>query len=501
MKELFRGRSLYIIIAAVLIVIVLSMLSRINDTGKNDVVSAVVENGSVQQLVSVSGVAEAEQTAELAFPITGIVKTVAVEKGSVVAAGDLLIELDSKDLLADRQDATAALATAVANRDELLAGPSSEARVVTDETVELKKEALETTIQNEERKIENARRTLLSNGLAVFSDDPDEEAVPPTISGTYTCAAEGSYTISVFSSASVSGYSYRLSGLEFGTYVASTEQALALGACGLRIQFDSDSNYNRSVWTIEIPNTKSNSYTTNLNAYNLAKTQAASAITLAEQDVALAEASATNENAPARNEAVTRANAAIAQAQARLAGIDAQIADRTLVAPFSGTITEIDILPGETVTTVPVVTLLADQEFEVVARIPEIDIGKLLIGQKAQLVFDARSTEVVEGTIHFISLKSTEIDGVAYYEAVIELDTLPVWLRSGLNADIDIIIEEKKDVLRLPKRFVVKTDGGYEVLVRDGDKVASTTVKVTLEGNDGFVAITGLNQGDVVVAP
>ena len=152
-------------------------------------------------------------------------------------------------------------------------------------------------------------------------------------------------------------------------------------------------------------------------------------------------------------------------------------------------------------TTAPVLTLLAAADFEVTARIPEIDIGKLLVGQPVEMVFDARSGETLMGTIDFISLQATEIDGVAYYEAVIFLETVPEWLRSGLNADIDIIISEAKEQLRVPKRFVFATDDGYKVLKQTGETTATTTVRVELEGNDGFIALTGLNEGDVLVAP
>jgi RND family efflux transporter MFP subunit len=395
----------------------------------------------------------------------------------------------------------AALSRTIANRDELLAGPSTEERSVTSETVILKSDALETTKQNEARKVENARRNLLSSGLTAFSDKPDEDAVPPSVSGTYSCTVEGTYTLDVFSSGAQSGYSYKLSGIETGTFIASVDQAIAMGTCGLRVQFDSNSNYNNTLWYVEIPNTKSPNYVTNVNTYNLAQTQAASAITLAEQEVALAAANATNSNAPARIEAVARANADVAQAQAKLARIDATIADRTLRAPFTGTITLIDILPGETVTTAPVVTLLAASDFEVTARIPEIDIGKLLVGQKVEMLFDAKDDVTVTGFVDFISLKATEIDGVAYYEAMITLDETPAWLRSGLNADVEIIIEEMTNVLRIPKRFITKVDNGFAVLQKSGEQIATTTIEVLLEGNDGYYALTGLNAGDTIVSP
>jgi len=354
---------------------------------------------------------------------------------------------------------------------------------------------------NEAQKVENALQNLLSSDLMAITNDPIESAIAPEVSGTYNCSQEGRYIIDVYASKSESDYSYRLSGIESGTFTASVQQPSAMGTCGLRLLFDTDSRYDRTQWTIEIPNTKSSTYITNRNAYALAQTQAANAIKLAEQDLSLSTANATDNNAAPRSEAVTRAEATIAQAQAGLDRVDATISDRVLRAPFGGTITELSVLPGETVGNAPVVTILAETEFEVTARIPEIDIGKLLLGQKVEMVFDARSTETLTGTIDFISLQATEIDGVAYYEAIILLETVPVWLRSGLNADIDIIIAEAENKLRVPRRFVTETENGFAVLKKDGETTATTTVQVELDGNDGYIAIIGLSEGDVIVAP
>lgn len=501
MKSLLHNRYVYIGVALTLISIMLLMVHGIGSGNGTEVITSTVEVGSVRQLVSVSGIAEAKQTAELAFPVTGIVKTVAVKTGDIVKTGDVLVTLDARALLADRQDALAALSRTVADRDELLQGPTLTAQDVTAAELAAKEAALRTTKETEEQKVANAYRTLLSSDLTTYSEDTDEDAVPPLLSGSYTCDTAGTYLIEVFSSKADSGYSYYLSGLESGTFPVSTDQPIALGTCGLRIIFDAASSYSRTTWHIDVPNLKSSQYVANRNAYALAVTQAESAIALAEQAVTLAKADATNQNAPARNEAIDRANADVAQAQARLNRIDSTIADRTLTAPFGGVITNIDILPGETVTTVPVVTLLANSEFDVTARIPEIDIGKLQTGQRVEMLFDARTTEVVTGAITFISPRATEIDGVAYYEAIIKFDTVPTWIRSGLNADIEIIISERTDSLRIPRRFLTTTDTGYEVLVLKDGTTATTTIEVLLEGNDGFVAITGLNQGDTIIAP
>jgi RND family efflux transporter MFP subunit len=501
MKRFLRHRFFYIGTAFLLILVMVLLMLGVGQNNKETGVLTTVELGSVRQLVSVSGISEAKNNAELSFSSTGLVESVLVNVGDTVEAGAILATIDSATALADRQEALAALTKAKANKIELVAGPQSESRQVTSKTITLKEQALATTIETEANKVKNALNALRSNELTAYSNDADEDAVAPNISGTFTCDAEGVYEIEVYSSRSESNYSYKLSGLESGGSTASTLQAIPLGTCGLRILFDANSTYGNTTWYVEVPNTTNESYVTYKNAYELAKTQAESAITLAEQDLALAKATGASTNAPARSEALVRADADIAQAEARLARAESSIVNSVLRAPFSGTVTELDISVGEISTLEPVITILADSAYTMTARVPEIDISKLTVGQKVEMVFDAKEDEHVTGVTSFISLKPIIIDGVSYFEAYIDFENTPTWMRSGLNADVDIILSETSQALRLPKRFVTETNGTYTVLLRNGETTATTTVSVTLLGNDGYVAFTGLNEGDIVVAP
>jgi multidrug efflux pump subunit AcrA (membrane-fusion protein) len=501
MSIFFSNRWLYITITVSVIVFVIGLLFHIGNKREPILVTTTVEMGQVRQLVSVSGIAKANQSANLAFPTTGIVDQVLVRTGDTIEAEMVLATLDSRTLYTDRAEAEAMLDAALADRAVLLAGPTSETRSVTNETIVTQELALKTTEVTEAEKIKNAYRTLLSSNLEAYSKDPNRDAVAPIISGTYTCDVEGFYQLELFASQAQSGYSYRLSGLESGTYDATTRQPSPLATCGLEIQFDKDSNYTRNTWIISVPNTRSANYLSNLNAYELAVTQANNAIKTAEQNLIVARVSAEDKNAPARSENIAKANAVIAQARARLNRIDTTIAKQKLVAPFSGTITNVSVLPGEIVTTNPIITLLADTDFEVIARIPEIDIGKLLVGQRADLLFDARPQEILSGEVRFISPKATEIDGVAYYEAFITLDQLPQWMRSGLNADIEIILTEEISILRVPRRFITKTATGHTAHLLQFGSISIVPIEIILEGNDGFVAISGVNEGDILVAP
>jgi HlyD family secretion protein len=466
-----------------------------------DWVTDSVTRGNVESIVSVSGAVEAENTASLAFPVSGIIAEILVKEGDTVERGAVLALLEQSGLLAERQDALSALKIAEADRAELISGRRTEERDVTDIGVAIARDNFVRVAAEEAEKVQNAYRTLLSSDLEVVPVDKSIADVPPRINGSYTCGSSGIYTMNIFRSSAQSGFSYRLSGLESGTYTGYTESPAPFGSCGLSIQFSAGTTYSNREWFIEIPNTRGLRYTENLNAYTLALQQEKNAVAAAQQALEKAEREAALENAAPRAEALARATANVEQAAARLAQVDARIEDRALRAPFSGIVSKLSAVRGESVGASPVLTMVADDTFELIIRVPEIDITKVALGQRAEVVFDARQDEVIVGNIVFIAPLATLIDGVAYFEATIAFDEPPAWLRGGLNADVDIIVERREDVLRIPKRFLIEDGGTYSVIVPAGTKTATTAVEVGFIGNDGFVEISNLGEGDTVIAP
>jgi multidrug efflux pump subunit AcrA (membrane-fusion protein) len=463
--------------------------------------TTTVDTGEVSELVSVSGVVKAEQTADLGFPVTGTLAHLAVAEGDRVGAGSVLASLSTSSLAAELAEADARVASARATYAELLAGQRPEERTLTDTTVATAITNRERISTEENKKVANARRLLLSTDLVAIPRDSTNDDIPPTISGTYTCDNEGEYIVRVFRSRADSGYSFTLSGLESGTETAYTSTAGPLGTCGLRIQFDDSEVYSAGEWVIAVPNTRGAEFASLQNAYALTRLQAENAITAATEAVTRAEQQAALETAPARPEAIARAAAAITEATARRDSILTALADRTLTAPFSGTITKITGSVGETVGQATIITMVADTAFSVTVRIPEIDIASVIPGQPAEIVFDAAPRERIAGVVSVISPLATIIDGVAYFEATITLAEKPTWLRGGLNADVDIIVTSLPAVTRLPKRFVVMDNGSASVLMQDGESVRSLPVEIGLVGTNGFIEVIGLTPGTVVVAP
>lgn len=470
-------------------------------TTEPEVETITVSRGTVESVVSVSGFVEATQLANLGFPTNGIVTDVMVQEGDVIEAGDIIATQGAQQLVAQRIQAVAARDALAAQLEASENGASPETIALSVIAADNAETALEKTKQEQATKIEAARRTLYSNNLQARSTDSAEEAVPPTISGAYTCTATGTYSISLYSSQADSNYSYRYNGLETGNDTAYINQPDTLGECGLSIQFAPNSKYNASNWTIQIPNTDAPNYTSVQNAYNIAVEQADVAITAAENALLSNTQEEVAVTARTRREILAQQSAELRSAQAKITEIDAAIIDRSIIAPFSGVVTDVSVEIGETAGTAPVITTLANNTFELITRIPEIDINQIAVGQTAFVTFDAAADERLAGTIIYVAPLAIEIDGVAYFEAKIQLEQTPTWLRAGLNSDIDIVTNTQPDLLRLPKRYITTTDTSDTVLVMRDGAYTPTTVTIVAAGTDGFVGITGVAEGDTIALP
>lgn len=462
---------------------------------------ATVETGIVESIVSVSGVTRSRNTAELAFPTQGVVAAVPVKEGETVEAGTILATLGSAREVANLDKARADLAIAEANLENLIRGVRPEARAVTSAGVEAARAEVERVTKESNQAVDNARRALYSSALAAESTDPFESSPAPTITGTYRCTEPGTYTLRVYNSGAASGYSLGLTGLETGTYSVGIDQPVPFGTCGLQAQFADNETYQNTTWQIEIPNTRSSLYITLKNTLDLALTSRDNAIATAGEALRLSEKKQSLENANPLNTDIKTAEAKVAQARAALTEIGATLSDRSIVAPFAGQVTAVDILPGETAPNTPVITILAADAFEVVARVPEIDITKIALDQTARVAFDAKADELKTGRVSYISPLPTTIDGVAYFEVKIVFPEMPTWLRGGLNADIDIVTGASGDTSKIPTRYLITTDDGTFVRTLSGTTISSSTVDVLFSGNDGYVSIRGLAPGTTIVAP
>ena len=216
-------------------------------------------------------------------------------------------------------------------------------------------------------------------------------------------------------------------------------------------------------------------------------------------DDASATAKANRAACAATSAEVRRARAQIAVSQANL--------DRTqLIAPFAGVIAQITGELGEYVTpsppgipTPPAVDLIDDSCLYVSAPMDEVDAPKIRVGQVARITLDALPGQIFEGKVRRIAPYVTEVEKQARTVDVEAEFTNPdqAVLLVGYSADIETIIDHRKNVLRVPTQ-VIRQDNKVWVLDQDS-RLEEKTLKTGLANWAYTEVLEGLSEGDQVL--
>lgn len=171
-----------------------------------------------------------------------------------------------------------------------------------------------------------------------------------------------------------------------------------------------------------------------------------------------------------------------------------------IIAPISGTIILKSVEAGQTFTNSDSVFVMSDR-LTVKAQVDETDIGKIKIGQKAQITLDAYSDKVIEARVDHIAFDATTTNNVTTYVVDVLPKRTPEFMRSGMTANVTFILAEKNHVLLVPSLVIFEEEGNKFVLREGQDK--KQTIKVVVETGltDGknTEIISGLDEGDVIL--
>ena len=248
----------------------------------------------------------------------------------------------------------------------------------------------------------------------------------------------------------------------------------------------------------------------------------------AQKRLSLLEVGSRNEEITAREAAVTEARAAlvllqkgsrpeeIAQRQAAVKAAEAQIQaaevrlqDTVIRAPLSGIVTQKYANVGAFVTPTTSASTSASatsssivavaRGLEVLAQVPEVDIGRIQQGQQVEIVADAYPDQVFKGNVRLIAPEAVVEQGVTSFQVRVDLDTGIEQLRSGLNVDLTFLGDRLSDALVLPTVAIVTEQGQTGVLVAD-EKNQPLFREVTIGAQiaDQTQILQGVQPGDRV---
>jgi len=172
-----------------------------------------------------------------------------------------------------------------------------------------------------------------------------------------------------------------------------------------------------------------------------------------------------------------------------------------LISPIDGQVIVSSLNPGQTITTSDAVLVLSDRLI-VKADVDETDIGNVRLGQKAEISLDAYPEIKVDGVVDHIYYESTLVNNVNIYKVDLLPSSVPDVFRSGMSANVNIIVSEKDHVLTLPIAAVKERNGRSFVTVRNGtspDSIRRIPVRTGLRDDNNIEIVSGLATGDVVV--
>ena len=237
----------------------------------------------------------------------------------------------------------------------------------------------------------------------------------------------------------------------------------------------------------------------------------------AQKAAAAAQATPTTDadgaSASAETNAVSAAQRSLASAQANLDQANAKAASRTVTAPSSGSIVELNAKVGATVTGGMIMgesdtsggkqcMQIADlSKMKVTVQVGEKDIAKIAVGQSANVTYPAFPDIVSQGTVTAIaSVANSDAanggGGSVTFNVDILIEAPDARLKPGMTAEVSVVTEQLDDVVMVPTMALMTEDGEhYYVNVATDDEGKQTRrVKVTVVTQNDNEAVVGKTQ-------
>jgi len=463
------------------------------------IATSTVQRGSLVATVNAAGNITAHQQVGLNFGQSGTVAKVLVEVGDRVKLGQVLAQLDTRDLALQVQNAETDLRTTQAKlaqaRNPITAQDISSARA----------------------KADAAQANY--NKLAAGATQADIAAAQAAVA-----SAQAAYDAAV-KSAGTTGSQLQSSAAAFEKAQVALQQAQAAYdkvATRPDVASSSPAATLQSA-TIDFNQAKA-------NYQSLAATSgsdASSKVQQAQSQLQQARASLAKLKNQVTQDDLTVSQAQVAQAKndldKLLAGPDANALDiaqnavsqaeiavkqaqlkqdqARILAPFDGVVTTVSIVPGQSASSSATgVIQLADLDrLETIVNMAEVDVGRIQAGQEVELTLDALPDVTLQGKVVLVAPAGVQSQGVVNYPVTIALTEPPQSVKTGMTANFNIIVDHRDDVLTVPNR-AVRTQGRQKLVtvLFEGTQIqAPVSTGMSSDTLTGIVG--GLKEGDTVV--
>jgi HlyD family secretion protein len=230
---------------------------------------------------------------------------------------------------------------------------------------------------------------------------------------------------------------------------------------------------------------------------------------------------------------LTSADHGVSQARASLDEAREQLSKTIFTAPMDGKVTRLNVEEGETViigtmnNPGSLVLTIADLSvIEAIVQVDETDVSLIELGDSAVIRIDAfanrefvgRVTEIGNSAINPPAGQAAGQQAAIDFEVVLTLDPTDAPLRPDLSATADIVVERRQETISVPiiamtvredTTWTAGEDNGNSgsepreiegVFLARAGRATFTPVTIGIAGQEYFEVLSGLSEGDTVVA-
>jgi HlyD family secretion protein len=185
------------------------------------------------------------------------------------------------------------------------------------------------------------------------------------------------------------------------------------------------------------------------------------------------------------------------------------LSDMIIISPISGIVLSRNVDEGSSViamssayggTSLMTLADISSMHFE--GDVDESDVSKIHAGMPAKIFVDAYPDTVFEGILTKIAPQGVKEEGVVNFNVEAEIAGDTSLLRTGMSADVQLVLDSRQDVLTLPEGAIIyEGDSTYVEAVAEPSQDGKRRVPVEVGLSDGIKTeiLAGLAEGDKVV--
>lgn len=516
-KKILSGKKKYLLITVV--ILLLSTFFVLKKNNKNDTPFVTVQKGEVLQEVLISGSVKSSNFVDLAFEKTGSLQWIGKEVGQSVKKGEILAYVENGNERANLEDALAKLKSEEARYSELKTGSRPEEIKLKEIELNQQKQTLSNYYKSIPRVINDAYNK---------ADSAINKYADPLFSNDQSQNPQLNFTAND-QQAKNDAESFRLkAGLALKDIGVINDDLLQNEGAIIKSQ-DVVENYLEQtknkllvIQTFLIKssfalNVSSNLSSSDISTYkdniSVARTNINTSVQtvsdlvdeIASQKILVEKSNQELEigKIGATKEVLDQAQASIERAKANIKSAESALSKTIMRSPIDGIITKQDGKVGEIIQSgLKIISVMGKDNFEIETNIPEADLSKIKLGDKAEIILDAFGNDrTFNAEITEIDPAEKIVDGISTYKTTLRfIDPSTSEIRSGMTANVKITTARKDGVLVVPQKTVFSRENAkFVTVIKDKNSTEQREISIGLKGSNGnFEVLGGLEEGEKV---